>query len=656
MVTSNATQGEPIRRLVSDEDADFQEAVKNVLRQSYKDWPNEAGFLGLREERGPIEIPVTGTIPSWAVGSLYRTGPGQVDVPVDTSQGTKDKKAYRIDHWFDGLAHTHRFDIVTTQATDGDANTVKVFYSSRRQNDELAKEISKKGWPRYSFAQRSDPCLGLFGKFTAAWQALIPDREMTSKENMNVTIFANPPPNSAFETLKDNLVDGSYVAGRKTKIATNQAPSTDDSGALKHSPTSHHENDSRVVTGGHRGAGDIPVSIMWLGTDTANSRAIDPVTMEPTGYMTQADLHQDLQGPLSAAHAERDPITGDFYNFNLAFEARGPTYRFFRTRSDTGTTEILGGIRRSDIPAAYIHSFYLSSSFLVFCIPSTHLKWKGLSLAWERNILDSMKPFDKQNACKWFAIDRTEARRGVVAEWETPAGFFFHTVNAFEEHDDKDKADGTVSLYCDVVQYPTPDIISAFYTEVLAQLDDGKHTEKFWKAEDVSQRTRAELARHHVRVPLPNGKTTAAPNTGVITKKLPQLVSDVIVSIPGPHAGDLPTINPQFATKRSRFVYSLPMRGLSTLVDCIAKTDMETGEVLWWRNGHGNTPGEPIFIPRPGAEHEDDGVLLSVVLDVKEKTSFLLCLDAKTMVEMGRAEVGFAIGFGFHGVHIPAKT
>lgn len=41
---------------------------------------------------------------------------------------------------------------------------------------------------------------------------------------------------------------------------------------------------------------------------------------------------------------------------------------------------------------------------------------------------------------------------------------------------------------------------------------------------------------------------------------------------------------------------------------------MRSGELLLWRR-EGHYPGEPIFLARPGASDEDDGVLLSVVLE-----------------------------------------
>jgi beta,beta-carotene 9',10'-dioxygenase len=65
-------------------------------------------------------------------------------------------------------------------------------------------------------------------------------------------------------------------------------------------------------------------------------------------------------------------------------------------------------------------------------------------------------------------------------------------------------------------------------------------------------------------------------------------------------------------------------------------------------------PGEPVFVAEPGAEAEDAGALLSVVLDGDSGSSFLLVLDAATLDELARAEVPRHIPFGFHGQFAPA--
>jgi carotenoid cleavage dioxygenase-like enzyme len=63
----------------------------------------------------------------------------------------------------------------------------------------------------------------------------------------------------------------------------------------------------------------------------------------------------------------------------------------------------------------------------------------------------------------------------------------------------------------------------------------------------------------------------------------------------------------------------------------------------------GSYPGEPVFLPEPGGEREDAGVLLAVTLDAVRERSYLLALDAGTLEELARATVPHVIPFGFHG-------
>jgi carotenoid cleavage dioxygenase-like enzyme len=58
-------------------------------------------------------------------------------------------------------------------------------------------------------------------------------------------------------------------------------------------------------------------------------------------------------------------------------------------------------------------------------------------------------------------------------------------------------------------------------------------------------------------------------------------------------------------------------------------------------------------VPQPERSAEGDGVLLSVVLDARLGTSFLLVLDAQTLRELARAECPHQIPFGLHGSYYP---
>ncbi|TEA08884.1 Beta,beta-carotene 15,15'-dioxygenase [Colletotrichum sidae] len=595
-----------ILRTAKDEASDLQAFEHNRCRAAYDEWPNEAGFDGLTEERGPIDLIIKGEIPAWAAGVLFRTGPGSCKIE-DTPQGT-----YYISHWFDGLAHTHKFDIVapqsasraefasTPRSASASGGAARVVYTSRRQSDELVDAIRTAGpESRFTFGQRRDPCIGIFGKIMSLFL-----RETTP--NICVAVNANVP-------------------GLTPVVPTNGS--------------------ATVPAPGHRGG---PSSV-WLSTDANPLLEIDPDTLEPIGTARQNKLHPDLTGPLSCAHPQRDPETGDMFNFNLAF-GRLATYRLFRVSAATGKTDILASISEVEAKPAYIHSFFLTKSFVVLCIPVTHLGLNGLKVPWERNILDAIEPFDDAKTCRWYFVDRL-SDKGVVVSFETPACFFFHSTNAFEEVSE----DGhVVNVYCEVAAYQNLHILQNLYYDVLLNRNDAAN--KFWKGGDRVKNAYASLRRY--RFEIPSNYAASMTRTPVpVDSSKPEL----LFSIPAPHAGELPSINPAYHTRRHRYVYSLSDRGLSTLLDTIVKTDADTREALMWQCPQAHTPGEPIFVPRPAAgggggetTAEDDGVILSVVLDGVAQTSYLLCLDASTMTEVGRAECDFAVGVGFHGIHSPS--
>lgn len=491
----------------------------------------------------------------------------------NTSRGT-----YLVSHWFDGFAHTHKFDIIAPSVQGG---MTTVTYSSRRQSDELVESIKKKGWRAgVTFAQRSDPCVGIFAK---AMSVFAP----ASQININVAVHRN-------------------LSGLASKAPAGS---------------------------GHRtGSNNI-----FLTTDQDILQDIHPDTLEPLGSARQSYLHPELKGLLSCAHAQRDRETGDMFNFNLQM-GQSTTYRVFRVNASTGTTDILATILEPGIHPAYIHSFFLTENFVILCIPSTHFGWSGAKIPWHRNVLDAIKPFDKSYLCKWLVIDRRHAK-GVIARFSTPAGFFFHSVNAFEENVwDEDSVKQT-DIYLDYINFGTSDIIKSFYYDII--LDRQDSARKHWiraEHEDLNPR----FVRQRFRIPLHKQVSKDA-------------VAEEILSIPNPHAGELPSINPAFAYKPYRYFYSICNRGLSTIADSLVKTDLVTRNALIWCGPQGHSPGEPIFVARPDATEEDDGIILSVVLDGSAQKSYMLCLDAQTMTEVGRAEADFPIAIGLHGTHAPDR-
>lgn len=525
---------------------------------------------------------MTGDIPSYAAGTLYRSGPGGYQ--VNTDKGT----TYSASHWFDGFSQVHRFQILPSTTPDAPR---KVLYNSRTTVDKMLEHIRKTGTlAQFTFGQKRDPCQSYFKKVMTAFS-----KPETVDSNIGVTISFNPP---GFPSL-----------------------------------------DKSATGAGERHASALPT--MWSKTDASVRKQLDPETLEPIGIANQEVLHPDLIGAFSAAHAKSDPTTGDVYSYNLDL-GRKPTYRVFRVSASTGKTDILATI--DSAPAAYLHSLFLSQKHVILCIWNSHYALGGVKLMWERNILDAITPLDPTKTAKWYVIDREGG--GLVATYDSDPFFCFHTINAWEEPSASSSSQDDVDIVADLVAYDNIDVLKRFYYENL------KSTSPTSRAY-IGQK--GESARpYFIRWRLPSikaGSNSSGSSSVVGSERRAQRE----FSTTRVETGELPTIHPGKITQPYRYYYGVADRGKATFVDGLIKFDTQTRIPTYWQC-HGHSPGEPIFIPDPNGADEGDGVLLSVVLDGFKGKSYLLCLDAKTMTERGRASMESVVAFGFHGIHVPAAV
>ena len=521
----------------------------------------------------PIELKVTGKIPSYAAGTLYRNGPGKHQIK-GTARGD-----FKLSHWFDGFAQVHRFELIPDSSSEAG---MRVQYNSRFNVDQLIEKIRKTGrYEQITFGQKRDPCDGLFKKFKSVFTA----SKGQDADDLNVCVTIAPD-------VPGHMPPADKITGTHP----------------------HHK-------------------MLTAFTDSTGFKHIDPETLEPLGAANQSKLHPSLTGPFSAAHANFDPVTGDVINHNLDFTFPAPTYRVWKTSRATGETEILATIKDKDAACAYIHSSFITENLFVLAIWSSHMRGGGINVLWERNILDAIQKFNPDNKVIWLVVDRKHGK-GLVAKYESPAAFSFHNSNAWEVKNE----DGTTDIVLDLVEYKNLDIIHKFYyenfmsTSPKAPLYNSVHAEG--------------IASHFKRYRLAGVPTTEQP-TLPPTKKS----AEVLMTYSAPVVGEFPVINPLYHTKPSRFLYTAIDTGKSTMFDALCKLDLDTGEAKYWSVDH-HTPGEAIFVPNPDGKGEDDGVLLCCILDGDKSTSYLLVLDARTMEEVGRAEVERVVPFGFHGRHV----
>ncbi|RMZ92058.1 hypothetical protein DV736_g718, partial [Chaetothyriales sp. CBS 134916] len=526
----------------------------NKSTSHFNDWPNSQGFDTRYVEQSPVELRVDGTIPSWVSGTLFRPAPGPREVQSKTGN------TYLVSHWFDFLCQVHRFQIVQTD------NGAKVIYNSRLVSDGLIQRISQRGsLDGFTFARKYDPCKSFFAKLQAFFSPTPSTPPRPNEVNVSVTMSKNFP-----GLARDgNPIKTSYESAK--------------------------------------------LETLVLKTDASLFQSIDPKTLEPVGVANQKTLHRDLNGLLSASHAEVDPLTGDVFNYNLEF-GRTSIYRVFRVSAATGQTSILAKFSHSP---AYLHSFFLTENYVVLCVWNSFFRAGGIPILWNRNLLDAMS-YDPSRPATWFVIDKNDGGRGIVATYESDAFFCFHSVNAYEEP----SADGTVSIIADLAAYSSMQVLDKFYYDNL--ISDSPNAAK-WSSDDSFR----PMYRQY---------------------KLPSRRAELLFSSPTAHCPELPVINPALSTRKHRFIYGINDSGKSTLADSLIKYDTQTHQAIRWSK-HGHTASEPIFIPNPNATDEDDGVLLSVVLDGIQGHSYLAVLDAKTLQQVATATVNGVVGLGFHGLY-----
>ncbi|XP_017548918.1 retinal Mueller cells isomerohydrolase isoform X2 [Pygocentrus nattereri] len=128
------------------------------------------------------------------------------------------------------------------------------------------------------------------------------------------------------------------------------------------------------------------------------------------------------------------------------------------------------------------------------------------------------------------------------------------------------------------------------------------------------------------------------------------LEPEVLFSAPR-QAFEFPQINySKYSGKDYTFAYGL---GLNHFIpDRICKLNVKSKETWVWDKPD-SYPSEPLFVQNPDAQNEDDGVLLTIVVNpgASKHPAYLLILNARDLTEIARAEVDVIIPVTLHGMY-----
>ncbi|MFT4048619.1 MAG: carotenoid oxygenase family protein [Solirubrobacterales bacterium] len=325
-------------------------------------------------------------------------------------------------------------------------------------------------------------------------------------------------------------------------------------------------------------------------SETPMAWEFDPRTLETIGIA--------YKNPDTFATAHPHLASGRMVNLSCKLGAVS-SQSFFTITPGSKHKRRIARLRRNR--PTYQHSFGMTERWLIltefpFSVNPIDIVRSG------RPFIENFE-FHPEDGTSIVIVDRKTGAIG--GTWKAEPGFCFHHVNAWEEGDE---------VVVDLCRFEDPSIIEQLYLDKVRE--GGGYPEE----------TAPYLHRYRLK---PGAKRAEE-----------HRVSDTAIELPRINYG-------AHNTKPYRYAYGVGM-GEDTPFNNLVKIDAETGESLLWTEAD-CLAGEPVFVAAPGAQSEDDGVLLSLVLDGEAARSMLLVLDARDMTEIARAEISKPVPPGFHG-------
>lgn len=329
----------------------------------------------------------------------------------------------------------------------------------------------------------------------------------------------------------------------------------------------------------------------------------DPETLASVGVF---QYEPKTPGQMTTVHPQFDFDRDQVYNVVTRYH-RISHYNIYRMR---GKLEPELVASPSAGKPSYMHSFGMTENYIIlteFPLVVNPVKL----LLWLKPYIENFT-WEPKRGTPFWVINRHTGQ--VVGRYDSDPFFAFHHINAFERDSE---------LVIDIAAYPDADILQAYY---LNRLKDANLEVPF-----------GNLRRY--RLPLQGKEVTY------------EVISDECM--------ELPNFDYRRFNMKDGYGYvyavSIDKQHRQGFYNQLLKVDVETGQTWTWSE-EDCYPGEPIFVGAPDRAAQDDGVILSVVLDSAKGNSFLLVLDARSFSEMGRAEIPHNILFGYHGAYFDKIT
>ncbi|XP_021911970.1 carotenoid cleavage dioxygenase 8 homolog B, chloroplastic-like [Carica papaya] len=353
--------------------------------------------------------------------------------------------------------------------------------------------------------------------------------------------------------------------------------------------------------------------VVCLTETQKGSIIIDPDTLETLGKFEYSDL---LGGLLHSAH----PIVTDTEFLTLLPDLVNPGYLVARMEVGSNERKVIGRVNCRGGPSpGWVHSFPVTEHYII--IPEMPLRYCA------KNLLKAeptpLYKFEWHPNSKAFMHVMSKASGKIVTSVEVPLYITFHFINAYEEIDEEGRVIGVVSDCCE--HNADTSILDKLRLQKLRSLS----------GQDILPDARVGrfIIPFHGS---PCGKLEAALD-------------------PNEHGRgiDMCSINPNYLGKKYRYAYACGAQRPCNFPNTLTKLDLVQKKANNWYE-EGAIPSEPLFVSRPGATEEDDGVVISMVSQ-NNGGGYALLLDGSSFEELARAKFPYGLPYGLHGCWVPKK-
>ncbi|HEX2911803.1 MAG TPA: carotenoid oxygenase family protein [Chloroflexia bacterium] len=335
-------------------------------------------------------------------------------------------------------------------------------------------------------------------------------------------------------------------------------------------------------------------------TETPQIVKFDTSSLETLGLVKYED---SLGGQVTTAHPHYDFANRQVINYMVEF-GRETFYHVYRQPFCANRRELIGSVPVSE--PSYMHSFAMTEHYVIMV--EFPLVVNPLDLLTSQKSFIENYRWQPERGTHFIVMAKEDG--SIQGIYQGAACFGYHQINAFEAGNDI------------VIDLAAKTDASGIYELFLDKLSQGSIAE-----------VEATTFRRYRLTP------------GQSSVDYEVLSSESI---------ELPAINyRRYNTAEYSYAYgvSLNRQRPEGYANQLIKVALKAGRTFTWSE-EACYPGEPVFVPRPGATSEDDGVVLSVVLDGNTNHSFLLALDGTSFTECGRANLPYHIPFGFHGLYL----